>query len=227
MDNNVLAHYGVLGMKWGVRRYQNKDGSLTSAGKKHYGGNEKTKKEADPARQERLRKVAIATGTALTVAAATALYLKNKDAVDGFVKKYGDQLLSNIKNTSDSVKKEVTAMNKVREAGKKVKADASAKAMKEYAQAHKSEILKSASKLNRYKDYLSDDEVKSAIKNLQQTRDLHQLSQDNIRRGANYVSAFLAYGTVATTAYGLTKSPLAKDISKGTQKPKEKSKDKG
>ena len=32
----VLMHYGVKGMKWGVRRYQNKDGSLTSKGKKHY-----------------------------------------------------------------------------------------------------------------------------------------------------------------------------------------------
>lgn len=31
-----LRHYGVIGMKWGVRRYQNKDGSLTPAGKKHY-----------------------------------------------------------------------------------------------------------------------------------------------------------------------------------------------
>lgn len=30
---NSLQHYGVKGMKWGVRRYQNKDGTLTSAGK--------------------------------------------------------------------------------------------------------------------------------------------------------------------------------------------------
>lgn len=29
-----LMHYGIRGMKWGVRRYQNKDGSLTTAGKK-------------------------------------------------------------------------------------------------------------------------------------------------------------------------------------------------
>ncbi len=35
-DPNVLVHYGILGMKWGVRRYQNSDGTLTPAGKKRY-----------------------------------------------------------------------------------------------------------------------------------------------------------------------------------------------
>ena len=33
-----LYHHGILGMKWGIRRYQNKDGTLTNAGKRKYYG---------------------------------------------------------------------------------------------------------------------------------------------------------------------------------------------
>ena len=33
---DTLAHYGIKGQKWGIRRYQNENGTLTNAGKKRY-----------------------------------------------------------------------------------------------------------------------------------------------------------------------------------------------
>ncbi len=47
---NDLTHHGIKGQKWGVRRYQNKDGSLTAAGKKKY--SKDYKKEAEQAAKE-------------------------------------------------------------------------------------------------------------------------------------------------------------------------------
>lgn len=40
-----LTHHGIKGMKWGVRRYQNKNGSLTPAGKKRYSEKEEQYRE--------------------------------------------------------------------------------------------------------------------------------------------------------------------------------------
>lgn len=45
--NNELSHHGILGMKWGVRRFQNADGSLTDAGKKRYLSDRQVRKVQD------------------------------------------------------------------------------------------------------------------------------------------------------------------------------------
>lgn len=47
MDNKELTHHGIKGMRWGIRRYQNKDGTLTAKGKKRYSAEMEKLKEKE------------------------------------------------------------------------------------------------------------------------------------------------------------------------------------
>lgn len=49
-DPNFIAHHGILGQKWGIRRFQNKDGTLTSAGRRRY---DKLLKKEEKIKQKR------------------------------------------------------------------------------------------------------------------------------------------------------------------------------
>lgn len=71
-----LSHHGIKGQKWGIRRFQKKDGSLTSDGKKRYSDNQDSKDNGDSKEHKRLsknQKKAIAVGAAV-VATALATY---------------------------------------------------------------------------------------------------------------------------------------------------------
>ena len=68
-----LAHHGILGMKWGVRRYQNKDGTLTDMGKKHYADSQSMYKgESKKAAKNAAKVASIGAASGLITSAASS-----------------------------------------------------------------------------------------------------------------------------------------------------------
>ena len=55
MSSYVIYHAGIKGMKWGVRRYQNPDGSLTPAGRKRYAKDEAVERVHDGVSDDHVR----------------------------------------------------------------------------------------------------------------------------------------------------------------------------
>lgn len=75
-----LYHHGIKGQKWGVRRFQNPDGSYTSAGKAHRNSDGNASKNSDhDAKMARAKKIAAVAG-AITLAAAAAYVATNPQA---------------------------------------------------------------------------------------------------------------------------------------------------
>ena len=55
-ESNYLEHHGIKGQKWGMRRYRNEDGSLTSEGRDHYGIGDPRRPSATGSNQSSVRK---------------------------------------------------------------------------------------------------------------------------------------------------------------------------
>lgn len=95
--SNEFMHSGIKGMKWGVRRYQNKDGSLTDAGKKRYDDNTSNTNNDVTKRKNTAKKVAGMAIMTATVTTAAVLYAKNPEAVNRVVNNAGKTTLNALK----------------------------------------------------------------------------------------------------------------------------------
>ena len=134
--NGELYHWGIKGMKWGVRRYQNKDGSLTPAGKKRYSDDpsiqalksdtlaaKKNMKSAEKTYNQAMNKVSYVPTKKNTIAAEKALksYTEAKDVYKNTKLKYTtDKEVARIKDKGIEFKNKSKHRLKLEEQYKKL-----------------------------------------------------------------------------------------------------------
>lgn len=122
MHDQELYHYGVKGMKWGIRRYQNKDGTLTSKGKKRYEKSNDNSNDEDEIKNNKSRKIltkrniaigATAVGASLAVMGAMYVYKKSNPTIHVKYMNFGEIIDINSLSSKDIVVKKGTKFHRV------------------------------------------------------------------------------------------------------------------
>ena len=204
--DNELQHFGIKGMKWGVRRYQNKDGSLTPAGKKRY---DETDEEREKKEKSKKTKAKVATAAISTAAIVTTTAV-NKDKI-----KKGMEYL-NANKPSKGEKKETTVDDYKESLKKTQSADKALQGIREIV--NKADDVAYAKKVRNDLTQMTDKELQQAVNRLNMEERYSQVMQQRhkIDRGESKVNQILdvAGDVVSGAVTALTIAVAIKELTK-------------
>ena len=166
-ENRYLMHHGIQGQKWGIRLYQNKDGTLTPLGRLHYYGSTKTREQRMQERAERMdakKKDLVARGSKSAIYKNRALFTDEEfdeamKRADKFDKTRNEIRLSRRQQVDDMV-------------------DDARNLMDQSRQAKKEQILRTSNPMTIVKNasLFSDEELQQAVRRMQNISQLKSMT---------------------------------------------------
>ena len=184
--SNSLCHYGIFGMHWGVRRFQNKDGSLTPEGRKHYYGSEMTRNEKLKMTRARNAELKAKKDKLIAKGDKQALY-KNREL---FTDEEYDEAMKRADKFEQT--KNDLAVTKMREqaisrAEKAERAAARSEAAKRKEEEFKENLLRSGNPklILKNASLFSDDELGRAYQRLQKISSIDNMADSDRLKAVN------------------------------------------
>lgn len=177
MDNLELTHWGIKGMKWGRRRYQNKDGSLTPEGKKRYADDDNSE-EVIKAKREKLLKSTNAEELYKNRHLLTTAEINERMNRIDTERRLGDVAAKGKKTAADRIDSVLKAGQKANEIYNFMNSPVMKAVRKKLFGTEETEEPFNLSKIYKNKDKLSDNELSAALKRANTEKAIKKILDD-------------------------------------------------